>query len=320
MSLLRVEDLAIRFATRRGGVQAVAGVGFAMARGESLGLVGESGSGKSQVLFAIMGLLADNAECRGRITYAGAGPAMVFQDPMTALNPYLPIGLQIAEAMPGRPRLATVRERATALLARLRIADPAARLDQYPHQLSGGMRQRVVIAMALAAEPDLILADEPTTALDVTVQADILDLLRRERRDHGRALLLVSHDLGVVAGLCDRVLVMYAGRIVEEAAIDDLFARPGHPYTRALLAIAASLAATNGELASLGADDGELATIPGVPPDPGRPPPGCAFAPRCAQKAPRCETERPDLREIAAGHRVACHLASPSHPSECAAP
>ena len=299
MSLLRVQDLRVRFTTRRGPVQAVDGVDFTLERGEILGLVGESGSGKSQILFALMGLLPGNAQRDGSIDITGTGPAMVFQDPMTALNPYLTIGLQIAEALPKGLGRAETRARIVALLTRLRIADPETRLDQYPHQLSGGMRQRIVIAMALAAEPDLILADEPTTALDVTVQADILDLFRAERRDHGRALLLVSHDLGVVAGLCDRVLVMYAGRIVEEAAVDDLFARPVHPYTKALLATVSSLAA----------GDVELASIPGAPPDPGRPIPGCAFAPRCAVRIERCAGERPTLHRLGREHRAACHLA-----------
>ncbi len=298
MSLLRVDDLRVRFTTRRGPVQAVDGVGFTLERGEILGLVGESGSGKSQILFALMGLLPENATLDGTIEFTGSGPTMVFQDPMTALNPYLTIGLQIAEALPKGLDPATRRARIVELLTRLRIADPGARIDQYPHQLSGGMRQRIVIAMALATAPDLILADEPTTALDVTVQADILDLFRAERRDHGRALLLVSHDLGVVAGLCDRVLVMYAGRIVEEAAVDDLFARPGHPYTRALLATVSSLAA----------GDSELATIPGAPPDLGLPIAGCAFAPRCAVRIERCIEARPAFRALGPGHRAACHL------------
>ena len=298
MSLLRVDNLRIRFDTRCGPVQAVDGVGFAIEKGEILGLVGESGSGKSQILLALMDLLPEHATVEGAIALANKRTAMVFQDPMTALNPYLRIGLQIAEALPkGRNRAAT-RARLIELLSRLRIADPEARLDQYPHQLSGGMRQRIVIAMALAAEPDLILADEPTTALDVTVQADILDLFRAERRDHGRALLLVSHDLGVIAGLCDRVLVVYAGRIVEEAAVDDLFARPAHPYTRALLATVASLAA----------GDAALATIPGAPPALDQPIPGCAFAPRCPFKIERCEVERPEFFSIGVGHRAACHL------------
>ena len=306
MSLLRVDNLRVRFDTRRGPVQAVDGVGFALEKGEILGLVGESGSGKSQILFALMGLLGENATVDGTIALAGSRPAIVFQDPMTALNPYLPIGLHIAEALPkGRNRAAN-RARIIELLTRLRIADPETRLDQYPHQLSGGMRQRIVIAMALAAEPDLILADEPTTALDVTVQADILDLLRAERRDHGRALLLVSHDLGVVAGLCDRVLVVYAGRVVEEAAVDDLFAHPTHPYTKALLATVSSLA--NGDEA--------LATIPGAPPALDRAIPGCAFSPRCPLKIERCEVERPEFYSIGTGHRAACHRAL----AEAAAP
>jgi oligopeptide transport system ATP-binding protein len=299
MSLLRVADLRIRFTTRRGPVQAVDGSGFSLERGEIVGLVGESGSGKSQILYALMGLLPENATQTGAIDFTGSGPAMVFQDPMTALNPYLPIGLQIAEAMPKDLGRAARRARTVELLTRLRIADPETRIDQYPHQLSGGMRQRIVIAMALAAAPDLILADEPTTALDVTVQADILDLLRAERRDHGRALLLVSHDLGVVAGLCDRVLVMYAGRIVEEVPVDDLFAQPSHPYTRALLATVSSLAA----------GDTELATIPGAPPDLGQPIAGCAFAPRCALRIDRCTDQRPAFHVIGPAHRAACHLA-----------
>jgi oligopeptide transport system ATP-binding protein len=299
MSLLRVDNLCVRFTTRGGVVQAVGGVDFTLRQGEIIGMVGESGSGKSQILHALMGLLPENATTTGTIAFTGKRLAMVFQDPMTALNPYLPIGLQIAEALPDRQGRASTRARIIALLARLRIADPENRVDQYPHQLSGGMRQRIVIAMALAAEPDVILADEPTTALDVTVQADILDLFRAEVRERGSSLLLVSHDLGVVAGLCDRVIVIYAGRIVEEAAVDALFAHPAHPYTKALLASVASL--TGG--------DGALVTIPGAPPALDQPITGCAFAPRCAARISRCDTERPAFRDIATGHRAACHLA-----------
>jgi oligopeptide transport system ATP-binding protein len=271
-------------------VQAVGGVDFTLRQGEIIGMVGESGSGKSQILHALMGLLPENATTTGTIAFTGKRLAMVFQDPMTALNPYLPIGLQIAEALPDRQGRASTRARIIALLARLRIADPENRVDQYP---------RIVIAMALAAEPDVILADEPTTALDVTVQADILDLFRAEVRERGSSLLLVSHDLGVVAGLCDRVIVIYAGRIVEEAAVDALFAHPAHPYTKALLASVASL--TGG--------DGALVTIPGAPPALDQPITGCAFAPRCAARISRCDTERPAFRDIATGHRAACHLA-----------
>jgi oligopeptide transport system ATP-binding protein len=298
MSLLSVRDLRVSIATRQGIVTAVDGIDLAVDRGEILGIVGESGSGKTQLLLALMGLLPETATSTGAVNFSGRGPAMVFQDPLTALNPYLPVGLQVAEALGKTLADAETRRRVVAMLQRLRIADAEARLAQYPHQLSGGMRQRILIAMALIASPDLILADEPTTALDVTVQADILDLLRAERRDHGRSLILVTHDLGIVAGLCDRVMVLYAGRVVEEAPVEALFAVPRHPYTRALMAALPRLD---------DAIDAELVAIPGTPPDPARLGPGCAFAPRCAERIDRCAVETPALRDIGPGRRAACH-------------
>ena len=302
MTRLKVTDLSVRFETSRGTVRAVDGVSFALEPAECLGIVGESGSGKSQILLALMGLLPGNALRTGTIEIGGAQPAIVFQDPLTSLNPYLPIGLQVAEALVPRRTLRAARAQVIAILKRLRIADPEARLRQYPHQLSGGMRQRVMIAMALIREPEILLADEPTTALDVTVQADILDLFAAERDQHRRSLILVTHDLGVVARLCDRVLVMYAGKIVEQASIDDLFAHPRHPYTRALLA-----AVPRPDDAA----DRELVTIAGSPPDLSEMIQGCAFAPRCGKRLDICSHVAPVPSELGSGHHASCHLLSP---------
>ena len=302
MTRLKVTDLSVRFETSRGTVRAVDGVSFTLEPAECLGIVGESGSGKSQILLALMGLLPGNAIRTGTIEIAGAAPAIVFQDPLTALNPYLRIGLQVAEALVPSRSLRAARDQVIAILKRLRIADPEARLRQYPHQLSGGMRQRVMIAMALIREPEILLADEPTTALDVTVQADILDLFAAERDQYGRSLILVTHDLGVVARLCDRVLVMYAGKIVEQAAVDDLFANPRHPYTRALLA-AVPRPDDDAET--------ELVTIPGSPPDLSETIQGCAFAPRCGERLDICRHVAPVPSDLGSGHHASCHLVSP---------
>ena len=316
MSLLDVEDLAVTFAVDGGRLSAVDGVSFSVDGGKTLGLVGESGCGKSVTSLAIMGLLAKPAAqlAGGRIRFDGMDLArlpdgqmrdlrgdrlaMIFQEPMTALNPSYTIGDQIGEslihhrAMDG-PR---ARARSIEMLRAVRMPAPEKRVDEYPHQLSGGMRQRAMIAMALACGPALLIADEPTTALDVTVQAQILDLLRDLQRQSGTAILLISHDMGVIAEMADHVVVMYAGRVVEQAAARDLFERPQHPYTIGLL----------GSIPRLDTDHARLAAIEGGVPDPLDPPSGCRFHPRCPFGDAKCAQARPPLREIETGHRVAC--------------
>ena len=301
MSVLAIENLRLRHRA----VTVLDGVSLTIARGEALGLVGESGSGKSQTALAVLGLLPATASVEGSIRFdgeelVGAGRAqldrvrgsriaMVFQDPMSSLNPYLTIGAQMAEVLElhrGASHAEALRE-AARMLDAVRIADPRRRLAQFPHEFSGGMRQRVLIAMALLAKPELLIADEPTTALDVTVQAEVLAVLDDLRQELGLALLLITHDLGVVAGHCERMAVMYAGRIVESGPTAAVLARPAHPYTAALLATRPSLA---------GPKPARLPTIAGQPPDPARRPPGCAFAPRCARAQPSCRTLAPILR------------------------
>jgi oligopeptide/dipeptide ABC transporter ATP-binding protein len=311
--LLNVEGLSIRLkGTPRDLVE---GVSFELAAGETLCLVGESGCGKSLTALALMGLLPDpplgrsggRARFEGRDLFALPQPAladlrgdrmaMIFQEPMTALNPAFTIGEQIAESVRrhrGAGR-AEARARAREMLERVRIPAAATRLDAYPHQLSGGMRQRAMIAMALANEPALLIADEPTTALDVTVQAQVLDLMKALQREQGAALILITHDLGVVAEIADRVAVMYAGRVVEQGPVRAIFEDPQHPYTLGLL----------GSAPTLGARSGPLATIPGSVPPPDALPEGCRFADRCPFAEPACAAP-PPLREIAPGHRVAC--------------
>ena len=315
MSLLEVEGLCVNHRRGGGEVRVLDGVGFELAAGESLGLVGESGSGKSQTALAIMGLLPATAIVQGAIRFGGERieaasrarldqlrgrrMAMVFQDPMSSLNPYRTVGAQLLEVLQrhrGLGRAAALAE-AERLLDAVRIGAPRRRLGQYPHELSGGMCQRVMIALALCGEPSLLIADEPTTALDVTVQAEVLAVLDGLRRDLGLALLLVTHDLGVVAGHCQRVAVMYAGRLVETGPSAAVLARPAHPYTAALLAARPSLA---------GPRLARLPAIPGQPPDPAHRPPGCAFAPRCAVAEPRCSAAVPPLRPVAAARQCAC--------------
>jgi oligopeptide transport system ATP-binding protein len=309
--LLQVRDLRVRFETHEGVVRAVDGLSFTLDEGETLGIVGESGSGKSVTSLAVMGLVpsppgvveAEAIEFGGRDllrmpageqrALRGREIAMVFQDPMTSLNPLMTIGRQMCEVLEvheGRTRRAA-RQIAAAALADVGIANPAARLDSYPHQLSGGMRQRVMIAMALLCKPKLLFADEPTTALDVTIQAQILDLLRDLQRKHGTAIVLITHSLGVVAGAADRVLVMYAGRVVESAETRALFTRPLHPYTLGLLHSVPRIA---GDLPE------RLPSIPGQPPDPSRLGRACSFRPRCPFAIERCEREAP-LLEAPAG-------------------
>ena len=313
--LLAVEGLETHFQTSLGELRAVDGVSFTIDKGEVLGLVGESGCGKSvtslsimrlvpppgciaagRVLFEGEDLLAKDAEAMRRVR--GARIAMVFQEPMTSLNPVFSIGDQISSAVlaHGGASRHEAWERTEAMLDRVQIPSPRQRARDYPHQLSGGLRQRAMIAMALASGPALLIADEPTTALDVTIQAQILDLLRRLQAERGMAVLLITHDLGVVAELCHRVAVIYGGRIVELATVRSLFARPIHPYTRGLLQC----------LPHPSRFGQPLVSIEGVPPDLRQPGAGCRFAPRCAYAIPSCRRDEPALEEREPGHFVAC--------------
>jgi oligopeptide transport system ATP-binding protein len=316
MPLLTVNQLRTSFHTRAGVVRAVQDVSFHIERGETLGIVGESGSGKSVTCYSIMGLLPQPP---GRVEggqavfdgvdllalshrelnkYRGLRISMIFQDPMTSLNPYLRIGEQLIEPLLIHEKMdrAAARRRALEMLADVGMTDAGQRLRMYPHQFSGGMRQRVMIAMALITKPDLLIADEPTTALDVTVQAQILDLMKKMRQELGMAILLVSHDLGVVAGFCDRVMVMYAGRVMESARTAELFYETKHPYTRAL----------QKSIPALQVKGQELYTIAGAPPDLLRPLPGCPFAPRCGYVVDYCAREEVVPLEVAPAHCSAC--------------
>jgi oligopeptide/dipeptide ABC transporter ATP-binding protein len=319
-ALLAIRDLRVTYRTEAGALHAVDGVNVDLAPGEFLGVVGESGSGKTQLLLAMLGLNAPGARIDGSIRYRGqelvgaseralgalrgARIAMIFQDPMTALNPYLTIGTQLTEGVryhQGASR-AAARRRALELLDAVHIPEPERRFAQHPHELSGGMRQRIVIAMALICEPDILLADEPTTALDVTVQAQILALLRELRTRTRAAIVLVTHDLGVIAEVADRVLVMYAGRVVEQAGVQRLFEDARHPYTEGLRRSIVPLA---------GPLPARLPSIGGNPPNPAELPPGCAFAPRCAYAFERCPTAPPPLAPVAPGHLRACYYDGP---------
>ncbi|HKN49819.1 MAG TPA: ABC transporter ATP-binding protein, partial [Actinomycetota bacterium] len=304
--VLEVKDLHVTFASPDGAVQAVRGLDLMVSEGESLGIVGESGSGKSVSMLAVMGLLPRNATVTGSVRFRGeellgrpdpelrrlrgGKLAMIFQDPMTSLNPVLSVGFQIAEAIeahhPGTDRKAAMA-RAAELLDLVGIPNAAARARQYPHEFSGGMRQRAMIAMAIANDPDVLVADEPTTALDVTIQAQILGVLERAQEATGAAILLITHDLGVVAGVADRIVVMYAGRAVETGGIYNVFGHPRHPYTLGLLASLPRLDDRGRE---------RLVPIPGSPPSMVHPPPACAFHPRCPFAREMCREETPLLR------------------------
>ena len=316
--LLEIRDLSVAFAGRHGeALEAVSGVDLTVNAGELHGVVGESGSGKSVTMLAVMGLLSPGARLSGSIRLdgrelvglsdrqmrriRGARIGYIFQDPMTALNPLLTVGDQIAEAIRiHKPQVGRTqaREQAVELLRLVAIPIPERRATQYPHEFSGGMRQRAVIAMAMANEPDLLIADEPTTALDVTIQAQIMELLERRRRDKGVGIVLVTHDLGVVAGAARSLSIMYSGRVVERGSVDDVFAAPHHPYTAGLLA----------SLPQAGTRVDRLTAIPGSPPPISARPTGCSFHPRCAHAVEQCRTERPALREVGAV-TVACHRA-----------
>ena len=316
MPLLSVENLKCYFHTRNGVVRAVDGISYDLEAGETLGIVGESGSGKSVAHYALLGLvpsppgrieggralfdgqdlLRANAKVMRRIR--GKRISMIFQDPMTALNPYMKVGKQLMEPLllhEGCSK-AEASNRAVEALELVGIHDAVARLGLYPHAFSGGMRQRVMIAMALITKPEILIADEPTTALDVTVQAQILKLIKQRQQELGMAVILITHDLAVIAGQCDRVLVMYAGRILESASVRGLFNTPQHPYTSALMA----------SMPSVHARGETLYTIPGLPPDLSEAWSGCSFAPRCAEAEDACRATDCTLEEVAPGHRSAC--------------
>ncbi|SEI70652.1 ABC transporter ATP-binding protein [Paraburkholderia diazotrophica] len=319
MALLEVNNLSVRFSRRDGApVDAVQRVSFSLDKGRTLGIVGESGSGKSQTVMALLGLLAKNGKVSGEALYDGANLltmneaalnrirgdriGMIFQDPMTSLNPFLTIERQMTETLQLHRKLSRREAKARAIeaLERVRIPDAARRIGMYPHEFSGGMRQRVMIAMALLSEPEILIADEPTTALDVTVQAQIIELLRELNRERGTAIILITHDMGVVAGLCDDVMVMYAGQTVEQAPAQRLFAAATHPYTIGLLNALPRLTDE---------DDQPLQTIAGNPPLPGEASQGCAFAPRCTFAEDACSATRPALEPIGDEARAlrACH-------------
>ena len=317
MALIEVDKLSVQFQTPDGLVTAVNDISFSLDRGRTLGIVGESGSGKSQTVLAMMGLLASNGRATGRALLEGQDllplrgrvlnqirgnrVAMIFQDPMTSLNPYLTVERQMTEVLELHKGMTRqqARVRSVQALDAVKIPEAARRLTMYPHEFSGGMRQRVMIAMALLCEPDVLIADEPTTALDVTVQAQIIALMRELQRDFGTAIVMITHDLGVVAGLCDEVMVLYGGRVMEQGTADSIFYQPTHPYTVGLLGAVPRI--EHGERA--------LVAIPGAPPNMARLPPGCPFSERCALAESRCVSDRPGLLVVPGqpGLLRACH-------------
>ena len=316
MSLLEVENLRTYFYTRGGVIRAVDDVSFSLSRGETLGIVGESGSGKSVTCYSILGIIpkppgkivsghaifdgVDLLNCPEKQLrrIRGKRISMIFQDPMTSLNPYMRISDQIVEPLLVHDKVSRSKALAKAIasLEEVGIQDATSRINLYPHQFSGGMRQRVMIAMALISRPQILIADEPTTALDVTVQAQILELIKQRQKDLGTAVIFITHDLGVVASFCKEVNVMYAGRIVESASTEEIFCHPMHPYNAALQQSIPALH-KKGEL---------LFTIPGLPPDLAMDLPGCSFAPRCAHATDICKDQSPSLTEIVPSHRTAC--------------
>ena len=314
MALLEVKDLRVSFEIPDGEVRAVRGIDFTVEPGDSIAIVGESGSGKTQSMLAILGLLAENGTASGQALfkgedlmqmsaqelnrYRGKEVAMIFQDPMTALNPFLNIEKQMVEVVMHHQGLnrKEARVHAVEMLRAVRIPDPEQRIRQYPHEFSGGMRQRIMVAMGLLCEPEVLIADEPTTALDVTVQAQIGDLIRSLQHSSNMAIVLITHDLGVVAG-CDRVLVMYAGQVVEYGTVEQIYYEPRHPYTRGLLE----------SVPRLDREDDELRAIPGNPPNMMSLPRGCSFRQRCSQAFEACR-EKPELLELEGGRMNRCHL------------
>ncbi len=316
MALLEIDRLNVRFQTGDGEVKAVNDVSFTLDRGQTMGLVGESGSGKTQIALAMMGLLARNGKASGAVRFDGqdilnARPAvlnriraqkiaMIFQDPMTSLNPYMRVSDQMAEVLMLHKGLSK-RDAVTAsarMLDAVKIPDAKARIGLYPHEFSGGMRQRVMIAMSLLCRPELVIADEPTTALDVTVQAQIMELMAELQRDFGMAMILITHDLGVVAGSCEKITVLYGGRIMEQAPVEPAFADPLHPYTWGLLQA----------IPRVDQEGEDLSAIPGSPPDMTNPPPGCPFAPRCTLRFDPCGRQFAPLEPCGPGRTRACHL------------
>lgn len=314
MSLLEVRDLRVEFSTPEGSVVAVNDLNFSLESGETMGLVGESGSGKSQTAFALMGLLAKNGHIKGSAIFNGREVlglpekelnkiraeeiAMIFQDPMTSLNPYMKVGEQLIEVLRLHKGLdhKTAFEESVRMLDAVKMPEARKRMKMYPHEFSGGMRQRVMIAIALLCQPKLLIADEPTTALDVTVQAQIMTLLQELKKDFNTAIIMITHDLGVVAGICDKVLVMYAGRTMEYGKVNDIFYHPTHPYTEGLLRA----------VPRLDDDAIELATIPGNPPNLLRLPQGCPFQERCPRVTDHCTQVSPVLQPFGDGRQRAC--------------
>ena len=325
--ILQIENLKTSFMTSNGEVQAVRGVSFSVEKGEIVGLVGESGSGKSVTSMSILKLLADTARIKeGTILFEGQDLtqcsraqmrkirggriSMIFQDPMSSLNPLIPVGKQVAEMIrehhPEKSR-AQIKQEVLSLFEQVRIPEPEKRFKSFPHEFSGGMRQRVMIAMALANRPELLIADEPTTALDVTIQDQILKQLRELKKEYGTSIIFITHDLGVVAELCDRVVVLYGGLVMEEASIFDIFEHPSHPYTLGLLA----------SIPALDQDKSRrLLPIPGSPPDMTKPPLGCPFAPRCPYARVICGQSLPEMRALSKDHKSRCWLLEPDAPSE----